>query len=225
MVEFSVNVRKQILFILLSAAMLYSVNIYVLKLREVKEVAVYYWGSDGSRVAEIQQRLKDLGYYSGNVDGIFGSDTYYAVISFQSANGLNPDGIVGNETLARLGISIEEIDESDLYTLASVINGEGRGEPYTGQVAIGAVVLNRVESENFPNTIAGVVYQNGAFDSVRDGQINLEPSETALQAARDALNGWDPTNGALYFWNPSTATSKWIWSIPIKLQIGRHVFG
>lgn len=188
-------------------------------------MAVYYWGSTGSKVADIQIRLKDLGYYSGNIDGIFGEGTYYATLNFQSANGLNPDGIVGNETLVKLGISVKEIDENDLYTLASVINGEGRGEPYTGQVAIGAVVLNRVNSEKFPNTISGVVYQNGAFDSVRDGQINLKPSETALRAARDALNGWDPTNGSLYFWNPSTATSKWIWSIPIKLQIGRHVFG
>ena len=105
------------------------------------------------------------------------------------------------------------------------IRDRGRGEPYTGQVAIGAVVLNRVESDKFPNTIAEVVYQSGAFDSVRDGQINLIPTESALRAAMDAINGWDPTDGSLYFWNPSTATSKWIWSIPIKMQIGRHVFG
>ena len=109
--------------------------------------------------------------------------------------------------------------------LASAIYGEGRGEPYTGQVAIGSVILNRVESDQFPNTVSSVVYQSGAFDSVRDGQINLTPNDTAYRAALDAINGWDPTDGALYFWNPSTATSKWIWSIPIKLQIGRHVFG
>ncbi|MCD8035938.1 MAG: spore cortex-lytic enzyme [Clostridiales bacterium] len=188
-------------------------------------MAVYYWGSSGSRVAQIQQRLKDLGYYTDNVDGIFGQNTYYAVVNFQSSNGLNPDGIVGNATLERLGISTEAASEDELYILASVINGEGRGEPYTGQVAIGAVVLNRVASDQFPDTIAEVVYQSGAFDSVRDGQINLALSESALNAALDALNGWDPTDGALYFWNPSTATSKWIWSIPIKTQIGRHVFG
>ena len=127
--------------------------------------------------------------------------------------------------MERLGITTDVSYEDDLYTLASVINGEGRGEPYTGQVAIGAVVLNRVESDKFPNSIAEVVYQSGAFDSVRDGQINLTPSESAIRAATDALNGWDPTDGALYFWNPATATSKWIWSIPIRLQIGRHVFG
>ena len=188
-------------------------------------MAVYYWGSSGNIVARIQHRLKDLGYFSDNIDGIFGSNTYNAVVSFQASNGLEPDGIVGDATLEKLGITLDVNYENDLYTLAAVINGEGRGEPYTGQVAIGAVVLNRVESDKFPNTIAEVVYQSGAFDSVRDGQINLIPTESALRAAMDAINGWDPTDGSLYFWNPSTATSKWIWSIPIKVQIGRHVFG
>ncbi|MDD5946036.1 MAG: spore cortex-lytic enzyme [Clostridia bacterium] len=223
--DFFIGMKKWFLVILISASAVFAEYSYTCKIREVAEVAVYYWGSSGNTVAQIQQRLKDLGYYSDNVDGIFGENTYYAVVSFQSANGLVPDGIVGNETLNRLGISTEEFEEDDLYILASVINGEGRGEPYTGQVAIGAVVLNRVRSELFPNSVAEVVYQSGAFDSVRDGQINLSPSESALRAAQDALNGWDPTDGALYFWNPATATSKWIWSIPIKLQIGRHVFG
>lgn len=219
------KVKKWILLILVSVSAIYLLYSYTYKIREVEDVAVYYWGSSGNTVAAIQQRLRDLGYYSDNVDGIFGANTYYAVVSFQSANGLNPDGIVGNATLERLGITTDVSYEDDLYTLASVINGEGRGEPYTGQVAIGAVVLNRVESDKFPNSIAEVVYQSGAFDSVRDGQINLTPSESAIRAATDALNGWDPTDGALYFWNPATATSKWIWSIPIRLQIGRHVFG
>ena len=210
---------------MVSVSAIYLLYSYTYKIREVEDVAVYYWGSSGNTVAAIQQRLRDLGYYSDNIDGIFGANTYYAVVSFQSANGLNPDGIVGNATLERLGITTDVSYEDDLYTLASVINGEGRGEPYTGQVAIGAVVLNRVESDKFPNSIAEVVYQSGAFDSVRDGQINLTPSESAIRAATDALNGWDPTDGALYFWNPATATSKWIWSIPIRLQIGRHVFG
>lgn len=208
-----------------SVSAIYLLYLYTYKIREVEDVAVYYWGSSGNTVAAIQQRLKDLGYFSDNVDGIFGANTYNAVVSFQSSNGLDPDGIVGAATLEKLGISIDVNYENDLYTLAAVINGEGRGEPYTGQVAIGAVVLNRVESDKFPNTIAEVVYQTGAFDSVRDGQINLTPTESAVRAAIDALNGWDPTDGALYFWNPSTATSKWIWSIPIKMQIGRHVFG
>ncbi len=225
MVGFYNELKKWSIIIVLSVSVLYPIYSYTFKLREVAEVAVYYWGSSGNRVAQIQQRLKDLGYYTDNVDGIFGSNTYYAVVNFQSSNGLNPDGIVGNETLARLGISTSAVSEDDLYILASVINGEGRGEPYTGQVAIGAVVLNRVASSQFPNTVAEVVYQSGAFDSVRDGQINLTPTESALNAAMDALNGWDPTGGALYFWNPATATSKWIWSIPIRTQIGRHVFG
>ena len=215
------KVKKWIILILVSVSAIYLLYSYTYKIREVEDVAVYYWGSSGNTVAAIQQRLRDLGYYSDNVDGIFGANTYYAVVSFQSANGLNPDGIVGNATLERLGITTDVSYEDDLYTLASVINGEGRGEPYTGQVAIGAVVLNRVESDKFPNSIAEVVYQSGAFDSVRDGQINLTPSESAIRAATDALNGWDPTDGALYFWNPATATSKWIWSIPIRLQIGR----
>ena len=219
------KVKKWIILILVSVSAIYLLYSYTYKIREVEDVAVYYWGSSGNTVAAIQQRLRDLGYYSDNVDGIFGANTYYAVVSFQSANGLNPDGIVGNATMERLGITTDVSYEDDLYTLASVINGEGRGEPYTGQVAIGAVVLNRVESDKFPNSIAEVVYQSGAFDSVRDGQINLTPSESAIRAATDALNGWDPTDGALYFWNPATATSKWIWSIPIRLQIGRHVFG
>jgi len=224
-VVFFGKVKKWIILILVSVSAIYLLYSYTYKIREVEDVAVYYWGSSGNTVAAIQQRLRDLGYYSDNVDGIFGANTYYAVVSFQSANGLNPDGIVGNATLERLGITTDVSYEDDLYTLASVINGEGRGEPYTGQVAIGAVVLNRVESDKFPNSIAEVVYQSGAFDSVRDGQINLTPSESAIRAATDALNGWDPTDGALYFWNPATATSKWIWSIPIRLQIGRHVFG
>ena len=193
------KVKKWIILILVSVSAIYLLYSYTYKIREVEDVAVYYWGSSGNTVAAIQQRLRDLGYYSDNVDGIFGANTYYAVVSFQSPNGLNPDGIVGNATLERLGITTDVSYEDDLYTLASVINGEGRGEPYTGQVAIGAVVLNRVESDKFPNSIAEVVYQSGAFDSVRDGQINLTPSESAIRAATDALNGWDPTDGLYIF--------------------------
>ena len=149
---------------------------------------------------------------------------------------MTADGIAGTDTLAALGISVgtgtsnvgenefSDVDE-DLYLLASAIHGEARGEPYEGQVAVGAVILNRVDSPDFPNTIPGVIYQQGAFDAVRDGQITLTPNDTAFRAAQDALNGWDPTNGALYYWNPATATSRWIWSVPITTRIGRHVFG
>lgn len=188
-------------------------------------MAVYYWGSSGNKVAEIQKRLKELRYYTDGVDGVFGANTYYAVVSFQVASGLVSDGIVGNTTLNKLCISTTKASQGDLEILAAVIRSKGMGEPYTGKVAIGAVVLNRIASEFFPDTIKEVVYQSGEFDPVKDGQINLAPNKTAVKAAKDALNGWDPTGGALYFWNQETTTSKLISSIPIKLQIGRHVFG
>ena len=115
---------------------------------------------------------------------------------------------------------------SDLQLIARAINGEARGEPYEGQVAVGAVILNRVKSSSFPNTVAGVIYQKGAFTAVSDGQINVPISQgsTVLKAAQDALNGWDPTGGAIYYFNPATATSKWIWSRPVIKTIGKHKF-
>lgn len=192
--------------------------------------ALVSWGKRGDLVRQTQQRLQELGYYKGKVDGIFGTGTYEAILAFQKDNGLKADGIAGAGTLKALGISTNQGEEpsdfeENVRLLASAIHGEGRGEPYEGQVAIGAVILNRVNSEKFPNSIPGVIFQGGAFDAVADGQISLEPNETAFQAARDALNGWDPTEGALYYWNPSTATSRWIWSVPITKSIGRHVFG
>ncbi len=187
---------------------------------------VFSRGSRGQVVREIQRRLLDWGYYFGDVDGIFGTGTYEAVVAFQASNGLTPDGIAGPATLEYLGIGSDVVmQQNDLDLLAQIIYGEGRGEPYEGQVAIGAVVLNRVESPLFPNTIEDVIYQRGAFDAVDDGQFYLMPNETAYQAAQDALNGWDPSDGSLYYWNPATATSRWIWSIPIRKTIGRHVFG
>lgn len=201
--------------------------------RETIMAVTYRQGSQGQEVREIQQRLKDWGYFDGTVDGIFGSQTRNAVIRFQRANGLSADGIVGNSTLEQLGLlrdlsptgGIVTATEEEIRLLAAAINGEGRGEPYEGQVAIGAVILNRVASPKFPNTISGVIYQRGAFDAVADGQINLTPNSSAFRAARDAVNGWDPTDGALYYWNPATATSQWIWTVPITTRIGRHVFG
>ena len=186
------------------------------------------YGSRGDDVIKVQKRLKQWGYYSGSVDGIFGSGTLAAVKSFQRKNGRTADGIVGPKTAAALGITLgggsSNTSTSDVYLLARVIYGEARGEPYTGQVAIGAVVLNRVKSPSFPNTIAGVIYQKGAFDAVSDGQINLAPDDTAVRAARDALNGWDPTGGCLFYYNPKTATSKWMLSRPVLLRIGNHAF-
>jgi len=191
------------------------------------EAAVYNVGSSGTRVEQIQRRLAEYGYYTGSVDGVYGQGTFDAVKNFQRNNGLVPDGVVGDTTLAALGLFFGTggVSEEERELLARVIYGEGRGEPYEGQVAIGAVVLNRVESENFPDSITDVVYQTGAFDAVRDGQVWLEPDETAFAAADDAIAGWDPTGGALYYWNPATATSRWIWSIPITYSVGRHVFG
>lgn len=199
---------------------------------ENRVIATITVNSRGNTVRSIQERLRELGFYSGTVDGVFGQGTLSAVRRFQESRGLNPDGIVGSATLEALGINVQGEPiigtsnyEEDVRILAAAINGEGRGEPYEGQVAIGAVILNRVESDRFPNTVAEVVYQPGAFDAVRDGQINLTPNDSAYRAAVDALNGWDPSEGSLYYWNPVTATSRWIWSVPIKKQIGRHVFG
>ena len=189
------------------------------------------YGSRGSEVTQIQTKLKRWGYYTGSVDGIYGTQTLNAVKYFQRKNGLTVDGIAGPATLKAMGImssssssSSSSNYNSNLNLLARVIYGEARGEPYTGQVAVGAVVMNRVKSSSFPNTLSGVVYQSGAFDAVKDGQINLTPDSTARKAAQDALNGWDPSYGAIYYFNPSTATNKWIWSRPMTVTIGKHRF-
>ena len=198
---------------------------------EVEALSKY--GSRGDEVTQIQTKLKRWGYYNGNIDGIYGSQTLEAVKYFQRKNGLTVDGIAGPATLKAMGIynssnssssSSSSSNSSNLNLLARVIYGEARGEPYSGQVAVGAVVMNRVKSSSFPNTISGVIYQSGAFDAVRDGQINLTPDSTAKKAAQDALNGWDPSYGAIYYFNPSTATNKWIWSRPMTVTIGRHRF-
>ncbi len=195
------------------------------------EVAAIRKGDSGSKVKEIQRKLNEYGFSVGNVDGIFGSKTLQAVKNFQKSRGLVVDGIVGNATAKALGITLNSGSSGnsnyaggDIYLLAKTIHAEARGEPYIGQVAVGAVVLNRVKSSSFPNTISGVVYQPWAFTAVHDGQINLEPNDSAMRAAKDAMNGWDPTNGCLYYFNPATATSKWIWSRKVQLTIGKHKF-
>ncbi len=195
------------------------------------EVAAVRKGDSGSKVKEIQRKLNELGFSVGNVDGIFGSKTLAAVKNFQKSRGLTVDGIVGTNTAKALGISLSSgssgnsnYSGGDIYLLAKTIHAEARGEPYIGQVAVGAVVLNRVKSSSFPNTISGVVYQPWAFTAVHDGQINLEPNDSAMRAAKDAMNGWDPTNGCIYYFNPATATSSWIWSREVKLTIGKHKF-
>ena len=192
--------------------------------------AAVAWGDRGADVTKIQQRLKQYGYMDAPADGIFGQATYEAVVYFQRKNGLRADGVVGPATAAALGISLgggaeaASYQGSEVYTLARLVHAEARGEPYVGKVAVAAVVLNRVRSASFPNTISGVVYQAGAFDCVADGQINLAPDNDSLRAARDAMNGWDPTGGCVYYYNPATATSAWIWSREVRLTIGAHVF-
>ena len=189
-------------------------------------------GSSGEEVKTLQTKLKRWGYYTGSIDGVFGSGTKKAVIAFQKKNGLTPDGIVGPATLKALGMqssggssaSSGSNTNGNLYLLARLVYGEARGEPYKGQVAVAAVVLNRVKSSKFPNSVSGVIYQSGAFSVVSDGQINLTPDETAIKAARDAMNGYDPTNGCLYYYNPAKTTNKWMLSKPVLLRIGNHAF-
>ncbi len=192
--------------------------------------ALSKYGSRGDEVKQIQTKLKRWGYYNGNIDGIYGSETQAAVKYFQRKNGLTVDGIAGKATLNAMGIytssssSTTSSNSNDVNLLARLIYGEARGEPYTGQVAVGAVVMNRVKNSSFPNTISGVVYQSGSFDVVSDGQINLSPNSSAKKAAQDAINGWDPSYGAIYYFNPKTATNKWIWSRPVTVVIGNHRF-
>ena len=189
------------------------------------------YGSRGEEVKQIQTKLKSWGYYSGKVDGIYGSKTYEAVKNFQKKNNLDVDGIAGDKTLKALGINSSgnkggSTNNSDLNLLTRLVYGEARGEPYKGMVAVAATVLNRVSDPRFPNTIAGVIYQSGAFTAVADGQINqpIAENSTVYKAARDAMNGWDPTGGCIYYFNPNTATNKWIWSRPHVKTIGKHRF-
>ena len=204
--------------------------LYYLFVRSQTVDALSRYGSRGDEVIQIQTKLKRWGYYNGSIDGIYGSQTLAAVKYFQRKNGLTQDGVAGPATLRAMGIytsstsSSSSSNSSNVNLLARLVYGEARGEPYTGQVAVAAVVLNRVSSSSFPNTIAGVIYQKGAFNVVDDGQINLSPNSTAIKAAQDALNGWDPTYGAIYYFNPNTATNKWIWSRPVTVVIGKHRF-
>lgn len=188
--------------------------------------ALSKFGSYGDEVIQIQTALSRLGYYSGTIDGIFGSQTRSAILSFQRDQGLTPDGIAGPNTLAKLGINKggSSISSSDFDLLARIISAEARGESYSGQVAVGAVVLNRVEHPSFPDSVSGVIYQNGAFSCLYDGQFEQPVADSAYSAARDALNGMDPSGGAIYYYNPKTATNRWIRSRPIITTIGRHVF-
>lgn len=172
----------------------------------------------------VQSKLYDLGYFTGTIDGIFDDETISAIMKYQEENGLDATGELDSVTTASLGVSSSAQTNSDLYLLAKLIHSEARGEPYVGQVAVGAVVLNRVKDPGFPNTLEGVIYQPWAFTALHDGQFDLEPNSTAYQAAQDALNGWDPSYGSIYYYNPATATSSWIFSRTTVVTIGNHVF-
>ena len=223
--------KKIVLFLILISLVL-SYLLYNIFFREDSNssYALSKYGSRSDEVKQIQTKLKRWGYYNGNIDGIYGSQTLSAVKWFQSKNGLSVDGIAGSKTLAAMGIYSSNTtntttnSSSDLGLLSRLVYAESRGEPYTGQVAVASVVLNRVKSSSFPNSVAGVIYQSGAFSVVSDGQINLSPNATAKKAAQDAINGWDPTYGAIYYFNPNTATSSWIWSRPLTVVIGNHRF-
>lgn len=220
---------RKILWILILIILNSGIIFFIIQKNNTIEVLSKY-GSQGEEVKQIQTKLKRWGYYSGNVDGIYGSKTLAAVKSFQKKNGLTVDGIAGTKTLAAMGItstsnnSSTTSNSSNVNLLSRLIYGEARGESYIGQVAVGAVIMNRVKSSSFPNTISGVIYQKGAFDAVSDGQINMTPDSTAKKAAQDAINGWDPSYGAIYYFNPATATNKWIWSRPVTVTIGKHRF-
>lgn len=206
--------------------------IFAIILGGVSVSALSKMGSRGQEVKNIQTRLKNWGYYTGSIDGIYGTATKNAVIKFQKKNGLTADGIAGPKTLEKIGLPTGSLSSggssggssADYNLLARIISAEARGEPYTGQVAVGAVVLNRVEHPSFPSTISGVIYQRGAFSCLDDGQFDKPVADSAYKAARDAINGWDPSGGAIYYFNPATATNNWIWSRPHITTIGKHRF-
>lgn len=221
--------RHKIEILLVIIGIVFLMYFIIGKIQTVQAISKY--GSRSDEVKQIQTKLKNWGYYTGSVDGIYGSSTLTAVKKFQKKNGLNVDGIAGKSTLKAMGIFSSSsssrsgsVSSASLNLISRFVHAESRGEPYKGQVAVASVILNRVKDSRFPNTVAGVVYQQGAFTCVSDGQINLSPNETSKKAAQDAMNGWDPTYGAVYYFNPNTATNKWIWSRPMTITIGKHRF-
>lgn len=228
--------KKIVLYLMIALMAYFSVVIYLAPYNKAVRAATYYYGSRGDTVYVIQKKLKNWGYYKGNIDGVYGYQTFTAVKSFQAKNGLAVDGVAGNKTLNAMGIMTSQSNTAqaskpkynssnqDLQLIARAINGEARGEPYEGQVAVGAVILNRLRDSRFPNTIAGIIYQPGAFTAIADGQIHAAMEQNSIRAAQDALNGWDPSGGAVYYFNPNTATNAWIWSRPLIKVIGKHRF-
>ena len=226
--------KKATLVLAMALLCVFALNIgYSVYMRHSIETATLYWGSTGDDVIEVQRRLKNWGYYDGVVDGVYGPKTFQAVKDFQAKNRLAVDGNVGPQTRAALGMPTADSgytptrgvsSRDNVYLMAQAIYGEARGEPYIGQVAVGAVIMNRVNHPSFPNTIAGVIFQPGAFTAVTDGQMFMAPGESAMRAAGDALNGWDPSGGAIYYYNPAKTTNNWIYSRPVVKVIGKHRF-
>ena len=222
--------RRRVLSLLLAVVLLGSIGtIAAVQSGDDSVSTLSKMGSRGDEVRRIQQKLKNWGYYTGSVYGIYGSQTQNAVRKFQRDNGLTVDGIAGPKTLSYLGISSGssgsgQYNSNDVYLLAKVIAAEARGESYVGQVAVGAVVLNRVEHSSFPDSIAGVVYQPGAFSCVNDSNWSVAPTAESQKAARDAINGWDPSGGAIYYYNPAKTSNQWIRSRPVIVTIGSHLF-
>ncbi len=220
-----VRVKEGKVFVIIAIIAVAVIGVLMLSffadLKVQRDVVIAY---SESETIQIQQNLKELGYFNEEVTGYYGNITRQAVKDFQYDYGLSVTGEVDGATASALGIHLGGQQSNDLYILAKCIYAEARGEVYVGKVAVGAVVLNRVASPDFPNTIYGVVYQPWAFTSVSDGQMNLEPDDTAYQAAQDALNGWDPTYGCLYYYNPAVATSSWIFNRKTVVEIGNHVF-
>lgn len=218
---------KKIIIALLVLGLVFGGCAYYYRTWNTESVLVRY-GSRGQQVKDIQYLLRKWGYYNGSVDGIYGWRTTQGVRNFQARNGLIVDGITGPQTLAALGLPTGQTNKTsqsgDVYLMARAINGEARGEPYIGQIAVGAVILNRVRHPSFPNTVAGVIYQPRAFTAVADGQIHAQMEQDSIRAAQDALNGWDPSGGAIYYYNPAKTTNNWIYSRPVIKRIGRHVF-
>lgn len=209
-----------ILIILFLSSVIYNDNS-----DNLPEMTLSSFGSKGEEVRQIQKKLKSLSFYTGIVDGVYGTATKNAVTAFQKSCGIKADGIAGPTTLRYLGLSSSSgYSSSDVWLLAKLIAAEARGENYRGQVAVGAVVLNRVSHASFPDSISGVIYQKGAFDCVTDSNWKISPSDTAKRAATEALNGWDPTGGAIYYYNPKTASNGWIRTRPVLTQIGNHIF-
>lgn len=219
------QIVKVLFTVLLSFTVIYTLNA---KSKSTVDVLSKV-GDKSEEVKSIQTKLQEKGYYNGSIDGVFGEATKNSVAKFQSDNGLTSDGIAGVKTLEKFGLSgsfgnTSKYNDSEVSLLARIISAESRGEPYSGQVAVGAVILNRIEHPSFPDTLAGVIYQPGAFSCLNDGQVNAEVYESSKRAAADAINGMDPSSGAIYYYNPEKTTNSFMLSRPVLTVIGKHRF-